>query len=84
MWVELGVGRPDRPGAQAADLLDVNNAPMSALLELPGIDDALASRIVEVRAQINGFSSVDDLGGVLGFDGHAVERLRDHVVFLPR
>ena len=73
--VELGIGRPDKPGAQHAGLVDVNNASLSALLKLPGIDDALATRIVEVRAEINGFSSVHDLGGMLDLDGHAVERL---------
>jgi DNA uptake protein ComE-like DNA-binding protein len=82
--LELGVGRPDRPGAQDAGLVDVNNAPIGSLLELPGVDAALADRIVELRAQLNGFSSVHDLGGVLELDGHAVERLRDRVVFLPR
>ena len=82
--LELGVGRPDRPGAQAAGLVDVNNASLAALLELPGIDDALATRIVELRAELNGFASVHDLGGMLDLDGNAVERLRDRVVFLPR
>jgi DNA uptake protein ComE-like DNA-binding protein len=81
---ELGIGRPDRPHAQAAGLVDVNNAPPSALETLPGVDEALATRIVEVRSQINGFSSLADMGGVLDLDGDAVERLRDRVVFLPR
>jgi hypothetical protein len=81
---EIGVGRPDEPGAFDADLIDVNNAPASALLRLPGIDDALATRIVETRAQVEGFSSLEDLGTVLDLPGDLVERLRDHVVFLPR
>jgi hypothetical protein len=50
--LELGIGRPDRPGAQAAGLVDVNNAPATALLELPGVDWALADRIVGVREEI--------------------------------
>ena len=82
--IELGIGRPDKPGAQHAGLVDVNNASLAALLKLPGIDDALATRIVEVRAEINGFASVHDLGGMLDLDGNAIERLRDRVVFLPR
>src|SRR5204862_2910787 len=81
---ELGVGRPDRPGAQAAGLVDVNNAPVAALARLPGVDDALAHRIADVREEVDGFQSVEDLGAVLDLDGHAVERLRDHAVFLPR
>lgn len=82
--LELGIGRPDRDGAQSAGLVDVNNAPAGALAQLPGIDDALARQIIELRAEINGFSSVHDLGGMLELDGHAVERLLDRVVFLPR
>jgi DNA uptake protein ComE-like DNA-binding protein len=81
---EIGVGRPDEPGAFDAGLVDVNNAPASALAHLPEIDDRLATRIVEVRAQTDGFSSLEDLGTVLDLPGELVERLRDHVVFLPR
>jgi DNA uptake protein ComE-like DNA-binding protein len=80
----MGVGRPDEPGAFDAGLVDVNNAPATTLLRLPGIDDSLATRIVETRAQTNGFSSLEDLGAVLDLPGDLVERLRDHVVFLPR
>jgi hypothetical protein len=82
--LELGIGRPDRPGASAGGVVDVNNAPVSALTTLPGVDEALATRIVEVRAQVDGFSSLADMGGVLDLDGNAVERLRDRVVCLPR
>jgi DNA uptake protein ComE-like DNA-binding protein len=81
---EIGVGRPDRPGADDAGLVDVNNAGVSALLKLPGIDDALATKIVETRAEVNGFSSLEDFGAALDVSGDEIERLRDLVVFLPR
>jgi DNA uptake protein ComE-like DNA-binding protein len=81
---EVGVGRPDQPGAFDAGLVDVNNAPASALIRLPGVDDGLASRIIEVRTQANGFASLEDLGSVLDLPGDQVERLRDRAVFLPR
>jgi DNA uptake protein ComE-like DNA-binding protein len=81
---ELGVGRPDRPGAQPAGLVDVNNAPAEVIATLPGVDPPLARHIVDTREQVNGFSSLADFGGVVDLDGNAVERLRDHVVFLPR
>jgi DNA uptake protein ComE-like DNA-binding protein len=81
---ELGVGRPDLPGAQDAGLVDLNNAPAAVLASLPGVDDALATRIVEARAQTHGFSSADDLGIALDLDGQLVEDLRNRVVFLPR
>jgi DNA uptake protein ComE-like DNA-binding protein len=73
---EVGVGR--------AGLVDVNNAPAAELATLPGVDAALAARIVSLRERIDGFESVEDLGNVLDLDGDAVERLRDHVVCLPR
>ena len=82
--LELGVGRPDRPGAQSAGLVDVNNAPREVLRLLPGIDEAKAMKIVRLREELNGFASLHDLGAVLELDGHTVERLRDDTVFLPR
>jgi DNA uptake protein ComE-like DNA-binding protein len=81
---ELGIGRPDLANAQDAGLIDVNNAPASVLAKLPGVDDALATKIVETRAETHGFSSVEDLGAALDLDGALVEDLRDTAVFLPR
>lgn len=81
---EIGVGRPDLPNAQDAGLVDVNNAPAAVLAKLPGVDDALATRIAEARAATHGFSSVEDLGAALDLDGDLVEDLRDRTVFLPR
>jgi hypothetical protein len=65
-------------------LVDVNTAPAAELRELPGVDAALAARIVALRERINGFESLEDFGMVLDLDGDAVERLRDRTVFLPR
>jgi DNA uptake protein ComE-like DNA-binding protein len=81
---ELGVGRPDLSGALALDLVDVNNAPVTALLTLPGVDGELATRITETRAAVRGFTSVEDLGLALDLTGDLVEALRERVVFLPR
>jgi Helix-hairpin-helix motif len=81
---EIGIGRPDRQGAVDAGLVDINNASAGALMRLPGIDDQLATRIAEVRAQTGGFSSLEDLGALLDLDGNLVEGLRGHAVFLPR
>jgi DNA uptake protein ComE-like DNA-binding protein len=81
---EMGVGRPDRAGALDAGLVDVNNAAVTALLELPGVDGDVATQIVETREQVDGFSSLEDLGATLDLDGDLVEQLRGRVVFLPR
>ncbi len=81
---EIGIGRPDRQGAVDAGLVDVNNASVTALLKLPGIDGDLATQIVEARQKVGGFSSLEDMGAAMDLDGRLVEGLRDGVVFLPR
>jgi DNA uptake protein ComE-like DNA-binding protein len=81
---EIGIGRPDVPGATDAGLVDVNNASVTALLKLPGVDGELATRMIETREHVHGFSSVEDMGLVMDLDGDLVEGLRDETVFLPR
>jgi hypothetical protein len=81
---DMGIGRPDVPGAADAGLVDLNNASLRALMKLPRVNDALATEIVEARARINGFQSLEDMGTALDLDGDVVEALRDRVVFLPR
>jgi DNA uptake protein ComE-like DNA-binding protein len=82
--LELGVGRPDRQGAMDAGLIDVNSAPLSVIQRLPGIDDETARRIVAIREQLDGFSSLEDFGMTLDLDGETVADLRGKTVFLPR
>ncbi len=81
---EIGVGRPDERGAVDAGLVDVNNASVTALLKLPGIDGDMATQIVETREKLVGFSSLEDLGETLDLDANVVDGLRGEVVFLPR
>ena len=82
--LEMGIGRPDLPGAEHGGVIDVNNAPAAALARLPGIDAALAVRIVKLREQMEGFTSADELGLDLELAARDVERLRERAVFLPR
>jgi DNA uptake protein ComE-like DNA-binding protein len=81
---EIGIGRPDRPGADPAGLVDVNNANVTALMTLPGVNGDVATEIVETRERVGGFSSLEDCGAQLDLDGGVVDALRDKVVFLPR
>jgi DNA uptake protein ComE-like DNA-binding protein len=81
---QMGIGRPDVSGAADAGLVDVNNASVTALLKLPGVDGDIATEIIEGREKINGFSSLEDMGAALDLDGNLVEGLRNEVIFLPR
>ena len=81
---ELGIGRPDLPGAQDAGLIDVNHVPASVLARLPGFDGVLAAKIAAARDEIHGWSSLEDMGSQMNLDGNLVEDIRDRVIFLPR
>ena len=82
--LEMGIGRPDRPGAMHAGLVDVNGAPVEAIERLPGLGRAEAEQVVKVRQELGGFSTLEDLGMTLDLPGDVVEDLRDKTVFLPR
>ena len=60
--------------------LDLNSARLEDFLELPGIGDKLAQRLVEYRKSHGGFRSVDDLRDVRGIGAKRMERLRPLVV----
>jgi DNA uptake protein ComE-like DNA-binding protein len=65
-------------------VLDVNQVPAPVLATLPGIDNHLAGEIVRAREEIDGFKSLEDMGGVLDLDGNIVEDIRPYVVFIRR
>jgi len=80
---EIGLGRPDIPGADDYGLVDVNHASPEALARMPGITDQMAQHIVRERAQAGGFSSVEDLGLVLDLAPGIIEQVRDTAIFIP-
>jgi DNA uptake protein ComE-like DNA-binding protein len=79
---EVGVGRPDIPGADDYGLVDVNHCPAATLTRLPGVSTGLADRIVREREQAGGFSSAEDLGVLLDLPPAAVDEIRDTAIFL--
>jgi len=80
---QLGVGRPDVPGAFDAGLIDVNHVGATTLQTLPGFDAARAARVVELRDG-RGFTSIEDLDLALDLPAGALSDLRDRLVFVPR
>jgi hypothetical protein len=80
---ELGIGRPDRHGFDGG-LVDLNSAPALEIGRLPGVSSSLAHRIVTIREEVGGFSSLEDCGLVLSLDAPTLDRMRPHAVVLPR
>jgi len=77
-----GIGRSG--GFDEGGVVDVNHAPVEDIADLPRISGATARQIVAVREQVDGFTSLEDLGMTLDLPGDVVEDLRGRVVFLPR
>ena len=70
---------PPGGGTSAGGLINLNTADAAALETLPGIGEALSSRILAWRESHGSFASVDDLGGVAGIGEKTLGALRDLV-----
>jgi competence protein ComEA len=68
------------PGSLAFRV-DLNHADRAQLMQLPGVGEALATRIEEYRTAHYGFRTVDDLAQISGIGPLTVERLR-HLVYV--
>jgi competence protein ComEA len=66
-------------GAVPAYRLDLNHADRTALMQVPGVGEHLATRIEDHRASHGPYRKVDDLRAVKGVGPATLERLRDWV-----
>ena len=73
---------PTRPSKSRAPV-DVNRATAAELEAVSGVGAALAARIVEKRAQLGGFGSLDDLVKVRGIGPKTLERLKPFLTVGP-
>jgi hypothetical protein len=81
---ELRIGRPDLPRTfDDGHLVDANHVPAPFLAAVPGIDQALAEKIVSTREGVGGFSSLADLEVTLDLTPEIVSQLQDRLIFMP-
>lgn len=64
--------------------MDVNSASMDDLMSIPGIGEKTAMRIVEKRAELHGFSALDELTEVKYIGKAKLERLKRFVFVRPQ
>ena len=64
----------------ALTMIDINAATAVELESLPGIGPVIAERVVQHRAAIGGFTSIDQLADVNGISTRMVEEIRSRVV----
>jgi competence protein ComEA len=69
---------------ECAYQVDLNHADRSELLQLPGVGENLARRILDYRREHNGFGSVEELRKVRGVGPVTLERLRPLVCVTDR
>lgn len=80
---QVGVGRPDLPDSFDAELVDLNSAPAAVIASVAGVAMTTAERVVTVRAETSGFSSVEDMDLMVDLPPAEVGRLRDAGVCVP-
>jgi hypothetical protein len=81
---DLRIGRPDLPRHyDDGGLIDVNHVPAPVLTAITGITPEMAEHIVQVRSQVVGFSSAEELAAVAALPPHLTPEIREYGIFLP-
>jgi competence protein ComEA len=88
-WFYLGGHRGQLIEIDRADPLtakyevDINRADWPEMVQLPGLGETLARRIITDRQQRGPFRDIDDLNRVQGIGLRTLERIRPYLVPIP-
>lgn len=68
--------------ADAQEVLDINFATVEQLMEVKGVGEVLAQRIIDYRQQHDGFKSLDDLSLVKGIGEKKLQQIRPFLMLV--
>lgn len=71
----------DKPGGSTMEIVDVNTATKQDVLQVSGVDESLATRILEVRDSRGIFRNFEDFCIALSLKPHEVRRLEGQFEF---
>jgi hypothetical protein len=81
--LEMRIGRPDLPRTfDDGGLVDINHAPASAIMTIPGMTPDHAERIVRLREDVRAFTSAEEVSAMAGLPPHLTPTLAEHTVYL--
>ena len=64
--------------------IDINTADKQMLMQLPGIGETLAQRIIEYRSAQKPFTDLEDLKSVKGIHPRVYERVKEQIIIRKR
>ncbi len=65
--------------AEKSDPIDLNRATARELIQLPGVGEVIAKRIVDFREEHGPFKRVEDLMKVKGIGEKSLEKIRPYI-----
>lgn len=77
---ENGEGIVEESKNTTSGRININNADINELCELPGVGESLATRIVTYREENGKFKKVEDLKNVSGIGEKKFESLKEYIV----
>jgi comEA protein len=60
-------------------VININTAGKDELVELPGVGESIAEKILDYRAKVKGFKNVEELMNVSGIGKKKFERIRSYI-----
>ena len=89
-WLYLGGHRGQLIEIDRADpltakyLVDINRADWPEIVQMPGVGETLARRIISDRQEYGPFKDLDDLDRVDGIGLRTLERMRPYLLPIPK